>query len=73
MLVVLFCLYSSCHCEALELEELNLLFAGPVPTATENETQMLAQKSRYAMKDHLLENEKVKALVIKMKAGQYLA
>ncbi|CAE7622770.1 hemA [Symbiodinium sp. CCMP2592] len=56
---------------ALQLEELNLLFSGPLPVAADDETQMLAQASRYAMKDPLLENETVKTLVIKIRDGQH--
>ena len=66
-------LTSSCRCKALQLEELNVLFIGPMPLAADDETQMLAQASRYAMKEPLLENEKVKTLVIKIRDGQYLA
>lgn len=72
LLAVSTVLSSSFQCEAVQLEELSLHFAGPLPLATQDETQMLAQRSRCAMTDPLLENERVKALVIKIKDGQYL-
>ncbi|CAE7378441.1 hemA [Symbiodinium sp. CCMP2592] len=56
---------------ALPLEELRLLFDGPVPQGTQDESQMLAQATRYAVKDPLLEHERVKALVIKIRNGQH--
>ena len=52
---------------------MRLLFDGSLPRGTQDETQMLAQATRYAVKDPLQENERVKALVIKIRDGQYLA
>ncbi|CAE7325095.1 hemA [Symbiodinium sp. CCMP2592] len=56
---------------AVPLEEHRLLFIGGWPVATEDETKMLSREARYSQKDPLRDKERVKALLLKIQAGQH--